>query len=68
MNKLYTLLTTLFGDVEERADSLRGQAHEDKGAAMVEYGLLVALIAVVVAVGATTLGEGIFGLFDGITF
>jgi pilus assembly protein Flp/PilA len=68
MNKLYTLLTTLFGDLEERADSLRGQAHEDKGAAMVEYGLLVALIAVVVAGGAAALGGGINGLFEGISF
>ena len=35
----------------------------EEGATMVEYGLLVALIAVVVAVAATTLGTGIAGLF-----
>ena len=35
----------------------------EEGASMVEYGLLVALIAVVVAVGAATLGNGINSLF-----
>ena len=35
----------------------------DEGATMVEYGLLVSLIAVVVAAGATTLGTAIKGLF-----
>ncbi len=36
---------------------------DDKGASMVEYGLLVALIAVIVAVGAAALGGAINGLF-----
>jgi pilus assembly protein Flp/PilA len=36
---------------------------EEKGATMVEYGLMVALIAVVVAVAATVLGQGIAKLF-----
>lgn len=35
----------------------------EEGAAMVEYGLLVALIAVVVAAGATVLGGKINSLF-----
>jgi pilus assembly protein Flp/PilA len=35
----------------------------EEGASMVEYGLLVALIALVVAAAATTLGNGIAGLF-----
>ena len=68
MNKLYVMLITLFGDIEERADSLQERAHEDRGAAMVEYGLLVALIAVVVVAGATTLGGRVNSLFGGITF
>ena len=34
-----------------------------KGAAMVEYALLAALIAVVVSVAATTLGSSISGKF-----
>ena len=41
---------------------------DDKGATMVEYGLLVALIAVVVAVGATVLGQNISTMFNGLTF
>lgn len=40
----------------------------DKGATMVEYGLMVALIAVVVAGAAATLGTGIVGLFNSINF
>jgi pilus assembly protein Flp/PilA len=38
----------------------------EEGATMVEYGLLVALIAVVVAVAATVLGNGISGLFTNV--
>ncbi|KQR82918.1 hypothetical protein ASF98_02660 [Arthrobacter sp. Leaf337] len=38
-------------------------AGEEKGATMVEYGLMVALIAVIVAVGAAALGIGINDLF-----
>lgn len=40
---------------------------EEEGATMVEYGLIVALIAVIVAVGAKLLGEGIDALFDKVT-
>lgn len=40
---------------------------DDRGATMVEYGLLVALIAVVVAVAAGFLGIGIAELFDEVT-
>jgi pilus assembly protein Flp/PilA len=36
---------------------------DDKGATMVEYGLMVALIAVVVAIAAGVLGGGISDLF-----
>lgn len=36
---------------------------DERGATMVEYGLMVALIAVVVAVGAALLGTGINDLF-----
>jgi pilus assembly protein Flp/PilA len=41
---------------------------DEKGAAMVEYGLLVAGIAVVVGVAVAALGGRITDLFDGITF
>lgn len=39
----------------------------DEGATMVEYGLLVALIAVVVAVAAAVLGTKIASLFTNVT-
>lgn len=42
-------------------------ARSERGASMVEYGLLVALIAIVVAVGAGLLGTAIDGLFDDTT-
>jgi|HubBroStandDraft_6_1064221.scaffolds.fasta_scaffold1017100_2 pilus assembly protein Flp/PilA len=37
---------------------------DENGAAMVEYGLLVALIALVVAAGATTLGTDLKTMFS----
>ena len=40
---------------------------EEKGASMVEYGLLVALIAMTVMVVLTPLGQAIAGLFTGVT-
>jgi pilus assembly protein Flp/PilA len=39
---------------------------DDSGAAMVEYGLLVALIALVVAVGAGTFGTDLNNFFTNI--
>jgi pilus assembly protein Flp/PilA len=39
---------------------------DERGAAMVEYGLLVGLIALVAAVGATTLGTEVSALFSSI--
>jgi pilus assembly protein Flp/PilA len=39
---------------------------DEKGAAMVEYGILVAGIAVAVIVAVFALGTAIDGLFDGI--
>ena len=45
------------------ATFLADRLDHEEGASMVEYGLLVALIAVVVAIAATTLGEGISTLF-----
>ena len=36
----------------------------DKGATMVEYGIMVALIAVIVMVAVGPLGQAISGLFD----
>jgi pilus assembly protein Flp/PilA len=45
---------------------LETRVGEEDGATMVEYGLMVALIAVVVAVGAAALGVRVDTLFDGI--
>jgi pilus assembly protein Flp/PilA len=39
---------------------------DERGAAMVEYGLLVGLIALVVAAGATILGDDISAMFSNI--
>jgi pilus assembly protein Flp/PilA len=39
---------------------------DDGGATMVEYGLLVGLIALVVALGATILGQDISTMFNNI--
>jgi pilus assembly protein Flp/PilA len=40
---------------------------EEKGATMVEYGIMVALIAVVVIVAVGPLGLAIQGMFAGVT-
>ncbi|MCL1594197.1 MAG: Flp family type IVb pilin [Actinomycetia bacterium] len=46
---------------------LETRVGEEDGATMVEYGLMVALIAVVVAAGALALGNGVDALFDRVT-
>jgi pilus assembly protein Flp/PilA len=40
---------------------------DDRGATAVEYGLLVALIAVVVGIAAATMGTAIAGVFGNVT-
>ena len=44
------------------------QGNKDRGATMVEYGLLVAFIAMVALFGVQALGTNINNLFSGITF
>jgi len=41
---------------------------DDRGAGMVEYGLLVAFIALIALVGVTALGVKLNDLFNGINF
>ncbi len=41
--------------------------HREDGAAAVEYGLLVGLIAVVIILAVTFLGDTLKGLFDSVT-
>ncbi|WP_235505576.1 Flp family type IVb pilin [Arthrobacter sp. Leaf337] len=57
MNSVMVSLVAFVAGVKNRL------AGEEKGATMVEYGLMVALIAVIVAVGAAALGIGINDLF-----
>jgi len=47
-------------------DMVRSGLQSDEGASMVEYGLLVALIAVVVIAGLIVLGPAIRDLFIGV--
>lgn len=46
---------------------LAAHEDEDRGATMVEYGIMVALIAVVVLAAVGPLGEAIAALFEEIT-
>jgi pilus assembly protein Flp/PilA len=62
MTQMYAALFTVKAWVEARTGSDR-----ERGAAMVEYGLLIALIAVVVAIAAEALGTGISDLFEEVT-
>ncbi len=48
------------------AAKISARLQDETGATAVEYGLLVTLIALVMAVGATALGLEIQGLFNGI--
>lgn len=43
---------------------LTNRVRDDKGATMVEYGLLIVLIALVAAVGAGLLGTALNALFN----
>lgn len=49
-------------------NKLMGLLKDDAGQAMTEYGLIIALVAVVVIAGLTILGGNIKGLFSGISF
>lgn len=44
------------------------QGKKERGATMVEYGLLVAFIAIIALVGVKLLGQNLLALFNGITF
>jgi pilus assembly protein Flp/PilA len=47
---------------------LRNVLRREEGATMVEYGLMVALIAVVAVAGVTTLGGNVKTTFETLTF
>jgi pilus assembly protein Flp/PilA len=58
---MLNFLITLQALIADRRD------RDDEGATMVEYGLMVALIAVIVAVAVGPLGTAIAAMFDGVT-
>lgn len=60
MTSLMVSMTAFIAGVKDRLAS-------EKGATMVEYGIMVALIAVIVMVAVGPLGEQIALLFDGVT-
>ena len=57
MTKLIIFLQSYIATREQR---------EDRGATMVEYGLIVAAIALVVVVGATVFGNALSSFFSGL--
>lgn len=48
-------------------DWLASRHDDERGATAVEYGLMVALIAVAIIAAVTALGGGLSGLFDTVT-
>ncbi|MEX0989163.1 MAG: Flp family type IVb pilin [Actinomycetota bacterium] len=60
------MLTSLFTRVKVWHDDLRGRATEEGGATAVEYALMVALIAAVIIVSVTLLGNNADTKFDSV--
>jgi Flp pilus assembly pilin Flp len=58
MDKMYTLIASFYTGMYDRDES------EDRGAGMVEYALLVALVGVTLTVTLTGLAGGIKGALD----
>ncbi|SEE65561.1 pilus assembly protein Flp/PilA [Arthrobacter alpinus] len=61
MLKLYVTMQSMF---IAGTDRLRGD--NEKGATAVEYGIMVALIAVVIIVAVTTIGTTLLGKFNAV--
>jgi pilus assembly protein Flp/PilA len=61
MNALFSTLTSVFHTVHTRITS------DEKGATMVEYGIMVAFIAVLVMAAVIILGPQIAGLFTSVS-
>jgi pilus assembly protein Flp/PilA len=60
MDKIYTMMATFFAGMYDRDES------EDRGAGIVEYALLVALIAVVAGVAIAAFGTQLADFFSGL--
>ncbi len=58
----------MFYKINEALLWLKAHFWREEGQTMTEYGLLLALIAVVAAVGATALGLAVSGFFSGVSF
>ena len=56
----------LFTDLEVRVREFARKVSGDRGATAVEYGLMVALIAVVIIVAVTLLGDNLSATFDAV--
>jgi pilus assembly protein Flp/PilA len=63
-NQMTELFLHAFLAVQGAHRSLLQRARTERGASMVEYALLVGLIAVVAVVAVSLLGQGIKGLFN----
>ncbi|WHP58167.1 Flp family type IVb pilin [Arthrobacter sp. KFRI-F3372] len=61
MTSLMVSMTAFIAGVKDRFN------REEKGATMVEYGIMVAFIAVIVMIAVIALGPEIAGLFNQVT-
>ena len=61
---MFELFTNALLVVKNARGSLLERARSERGATMVEYALLVGLIAVVAVIAVVALGQGINGLFS----
>ena len=61
---MLTMFVNAFAAVRTAHGTLFERARTERGASMVEYALLVGLIAVVAVVAVAALGGGISGLFS----
>ncbi len=50
-----------------RLPTLRHFVHDKSGATMVEYALILSIVALILVASLTLLGEGLSGVFDGVT-
>ena len=57
------LITTAGNHTMNLIQSIRAFIRDEDGAAAIEYGLIAALIAIAIIVGATLLGTSLNGLF-----
>jgi pilus assembly protein Flp/PilA len=58
------MLLSMFTKVQGMWQDLRERARSERGASAVEYGLLVALIAAVIILVVTAVGQKVSGAFE----